>query len=306
MSSKLLDYLILAIIFAVVIHIFIRTVQSTKCYKNEHLETVNSTNSDELEYTAEDKARDDEARALYNKAYFDKHGKVNPYAYAQSQQPIPDDEPYTEYINPTASPISYGQSDEYTEYIKQRTMSQVTESPELSTISVLPSIEESSQNSCMVNGVDINNDRYIREFVFGGKYNCEPENTFNNNDIQNYQNDFFKFNEKINNSTNGGVDVVDRLNENLNEINPSFGKKMSDVYDELTGVCTERKNQCVNKNCLIPPVIDSQFRGGVYTDDNSYKKYNYRYEDDEVSNGGKFYDNIEASDDEFEPNMMWK
>ena len=250
MSGKILDYLILAIIFAVVIHIFIKSVKSTNCSKYEHLE---EETQDEQEQEQEEQEEQEEVSTVNNIV----DTIINSQEQVQQIQPV-------QQVKPTQSP-----------------------------------------DACMVNGMDINNDRYVREFVLGGKYNCTPDVQYTREDTQKYQDDFFKFNERINFSTNQDVTHVDKLNETNNDISGFFGKKMSDVYNELTGVCQEKKDKCVNKNCLIPPTIDTFLKGGSYSSEGSFKKYNYMYEDDNENNGGKFYDNIEASDDEFESSMMW-
>ena len=71
-----------------------------------------------------------------------------------------------------------------------------------------------------------------------------------------------------------------------------FVQKIADVFNDLT------QNQ-LNKSKLVPPSNDSDYLVSA-NEGKVYSKYNWRYDDDSVSNGGKFYDDIEAADDDFE------
>lgn len=172
-------------------------------------------------------------------------------------------------------------------------------------------------SKCPVQEMEYENDRYIREFVLGGKFNCganseEPHN-FSRQEINDYQNEVFGFNDNVNKSSSAGVDVVDKLNEMYtagnNELVGNTGKKISEVFDRLTQNEVDKRKKCVNPDCLIPPQIETEYRTGNYLGNANvgkvYTKYNWRYEDDNVNTGGKFYDDIEASDSEFEPHLVW-
>lgn len=172
-------------------------------------------------------------------------------------------------------------------------------------------------SKCPIQEMDFENDRYIKDFVLGGKFNCgatseEPHN-FTRQEISEYQNKVFGFNDNVNKSSSAGVDVVDKLNEiytdGNNELVGNTGKKISEVFDRLTQTEVDKRKKCVNPDCLIPPQIETEYKTGSYLGNANvgkvYTKYNWRYEDDNVNTGGKFYDEIEASDSEFEPYLVW-
>ncbi len=134
---------------------------------------------------------------------------------------------------------------------------------------------EHKPTGCPVNDMDKETDTYIRKSVLHGSFNCdgcndyETPNEFSNEQILNYQNDFFGFNDKINYGSSEGLDPTDKLNEMQTSGN-----------NELTDMEGKRMN------------ANSGNRGS-----------NWRYEYDDVNNGGKFYGNIEASDSSFESNL---
>lgn len=136
---------------------------------------------------------------------------------------------------------------------------------------------------------------------------------FTRDEILEYQNDMFKFNEQINNSSST-IDVVDKLNElytsgNSEMAGPEFkGKTISEVYDGLTQGILDRKKKCVNVNCLIPPLTDKLTGADSYlmvSDKGKYFRHGLMYEDDNVQNGSIFYNNVVASDSQFEEHMVY-
>lgn len=178
-------------------------------------------------------------------------------------------------------------------------------------------VELKANGKCPIQETDYENDRYIKEFVLGGKFNCgtkaEEPKSFSRQEIKDYQDEVFGFNNNVNKSSSEGVDVVDKLNEiytsRNNELDGNTGKKISEVFDRLTQNAIDRKKQCANPDCIIPPELDNQYRNGFYTENanmgKTYTRYNLRYETDDVNNGGKFYNDVEASDSEFESNLAW-
>jgi hypothetical protein len=170
--------------------------------------------------------------------------------------------------------------------------------------------------SCPVAKMNDETDRYIRDIVLGGKFLCKgkPQDTKKHTDseIDEYQNEFYEFKNKINNSSSEGLDMVDKLNEIFssgnNELTHHNGKRISDVYNELTK--SNSNNGCGEEKCILPPEIDRNLRTGFYTADSGmgkyYSNYNWKYENDNVNNGGKFYGNIEANDSNFDPQLLYK
>lgn len=305
MSGSTLDYIILAIIFTIVIYLFIKTIKSTECVRNEYMDNLLNSTIIETPYLEQSDAE------LNKSLTSDSLSKESPSL--MSNLSVPDVQ--TTYSLPlqeqSVQSVQSVQSEDPSFFIKLPSETQKPDNklpffPALASEYVQETVE-TKKNVCMLDDIDITNDRYIREFVLGGKYTCFEKTDLKPEQVQDYQDNFFKFNENINYNSNAGVNTVDKLNELNNTINGYYGMKMSDVYNELTGTCVAKKSSCVNENCLIPPKLDAQFKGGYYVDETPagkyMTKYNFRYEDDDVINGGKFYDNIEASDDDFESNM---
>jgi len=180
---------------------------------------------------------------------------------------------------------------------------------------IVPKHDVSSRTmACPVNKMNDDFDKYVKEIALSGKFLCEePSKKATDKQIQQYQDDFFGFNNKINNSSSMGIDVVDKINEGFSgDINSSRfdGMNISDVFKKLTN------NDAVNTNCnremvtdnLIEPQVDNLLKTAFYSDDSAkfYKNYNWRYQNDNVNNGGKFYNDIEASDSDAGHNMIYK
>lgn len=134
----------------------------------------------------------------------------------------------------------------------------------------------------------------------------EKSNKFTKQEILDYQDSMFEFNENINRSSSS-VDMVDKINQlytqGNNEMAGLQGKKISEIYDGLTQGILDRKKQCINPNCLLPPIVDNLSKIESYimsTDKGKYFRHGLMYEDDSVQTGAKFYNDIEASDSEFE------
>lgn len=167
-----------------------------------------------------------------------------------------------------------------------------------------------SKKKCPVDEMESEMDMYMREVILRNRGNCGSE-VFTNDEILDYQNNFFSFDNKINHSSSNEVDMVDKLNEiytsNNNEITNHGGKKISDIFNELTQNKLNKQKSCTGGKCLVPPHSDAQHHSSAYKhkshNGNSFSKYHWKYEDDGVNNGGKFYDDIEGSDSDFEHNM---
>lgn len=257
MSSNILDYIILAVIFVVIINIFMRTFGNNQCpnipnsSKNEFMGQLDNSSNDTS--IIKDKNEED----LFSQMAKEKRL-------------------YDEKLN-----------DEEREKQKD------------------------SIGGCPVVKMNNETDRYIRDIILGGKFLCKdkPEET-TNDEIDDFQNDFFGFSDKINYSSNESLDMVDKLNEifssgDTNLVNYN-GKNISDIYNDLTK--NDVIDNCVTNKCILPPDVDRDMHVGSYIEDSgqTYSNYNWKYADDTVNNGGKFYENIEGYDKDFEYELIYK
>jgi hypothetical protein len=247
--NSVVDYIILAIIFLIIIHIFMRTFSGSCTHSKEGMESN-----------------------------------------VQSETPI---------LN--KSEQHYNVQDNFDLFADMQ--------KEEKTIEVKPVVSKVDINNlCPINKMNDETDRYIKEIVLGGKFLCDKQPEQIVKDIDEYQNEFLSFGDVVNRSSDEKVDTVDKINElytsQNNEMSNLKGKRIADVFNDLT------QNKCGETDkCLIKPIIDRQIRMGYYLEDSGagkyYTNYNWKYENDNVNNGGKFYDNIEASDSNFQPALAW-
>lgn len=246
-----IDYIILAIIFLIIIHIFMRTFSNTCSQSKEGMDS----NIQSQNVSVKDQQKDDQPQ-----------NDVDLFADLSS-------EPTVIEKKPTVAKVDIN-------------------------------------NLCPNDKRGDETDRYIRDIVLGGKFLCDNQPPQIVQSVDDYQNEFLSFGDTINRSSGETVDMVDKINElytsQNNEMSNLKGKRIADVFNELT----QNKNKCgENGNCLIKPIIDRHVRSGFYMGDSGagkyYSNYNWKYENDNVNNGGKFYDNIEASDSNFQPALAW-
>lgn len=145
-----------------------------------------------------------------------------------------------------------------------------------------------------------------QEFAQVPQNNKEKVQNFTEKEIESYHDSMLDFNETVN-KTSSSVDMVDRLNElytaSNNEMAGLKGKTIGQIYDGLTQNILDRKKKCVYEKCLIPPVTDKITKSESYiieTNNGKYYRHGLRYEDDDVMSGGKFYEDVEGSDSEYE------
>lgn len=245
-NSNLLDYIILALVFAVVIHIFMQTFG--KCNKNEGMNAPMSS--------------------IYK--------GERPYSYG----------------NPSANLFDNLSVDSRQESFQSQ-----------ESLPVKAEIFSSSPGS---------QKNYIQQFVMNAGKVCNNEQSHNSEDLQSYQNNFFSFPEQINKSTREGITEVDRINAmqtaRNNELNRCTGEKISDIYDNLVKSDCEQIKQCKNPGCVIQPQIDEISQSTMYqkqnANGNTFARYDVMFETDNVNNGGKFYNDIEAFDSMSEHNLI--
>lgn len=275
-SSEILDYIILALIFAIVINVFIQ-IFNNSC-KNNSRETM-----------------------------------ITPSATSATQ---PSCNVLRDVVRPMDT-LSMGAPLSMLDDSKNRDQQQVMASAScnnsIDAVNKLVQIKEEAKGKCPLDGTPFADDRYIKEFVLAGMYNCRPNeehptDEYNKQQLKNYQNTVFSFPDQLNKSSSDRVDMVDKINEmyvtgNNELVGCSSGKPgqtIASIFDGLTQSTLDQRKNCLNPNCLIPPQIDLQSKSAVYTGTTPIGTidtgYDWRYEFDGVNNGGKFYNDIEASD----------
>lgn len=169
-----------------------------------------------------------------------------------------------------------------------------------------------SKRRCPVDDMEDEMNRYMKDVILRNRMTCTDNAQFSNDEVLDYQNKFFGFNDKVNHSSSNEVDMVDKLNEiytsDNNEMTHYEGKKISDIFNNLTQNNLNKQKSCPGGNCLVPPHVEAQHHDSSYKskshDGHSFSKFHWKYETDSVNNGGKFYDDIEGSDSEFEGNLV--
>ena len=295
MTYNLLDYIILTLVFAVMIGILLQLFGNNSC-DNEYMTTQlnNKQSSNDLQGVS--------------------NAQVQSAPYTQVQSA-----PYTQELNNNANSLfdvmqKSSRSKQQEELINKSNQEESNKSNQEES----KSNQEEKNSSCPVDTMDQSMDqqaqRYIKEVVMGGRFqNLEDYEEYKSDDIQTYQNDFFGFQNKVNkNSSAEMVDPVDKMNElkvsNGSELNNLKDKPISEVFNGL--MQNTYYNSRSNEDVIQSPVDKIQ-QVGMYVDDNStgksYKKYDWQYKSDSenVNNGGKFYDNIEASDSEYDNKQLW-
>jgi hypothetical protein len=181
-------------------------------------------------------------------------------------------------------------------------------------ISTVSNISVSSTISNDINGIDANIYQYVEDLVTMKKF-TSPEkcNTLSKSEGEEYRENFWGLQDKLNKNTSGGVDMVDRINElyltDNNELINERGGKISDIYDKLLDTKPVRPEPSFKTcgrslmNCADTSVMNkisgadnlmlkSGANGKVHT------RYDARYEIDGVNNGGVFYNDLEGDDSE--------
>lgn len=258
MDSNLLDYIILALVFAVVIHIFIQTFG--KCAKTEGMNAPMSSI-----YTPE-----------------------RPYSYGNATSKLFDNASVEESRDSNNSGNAGSEQS-------------ADPSQPLQSTQLMPNSMGSQTN-------------YIKQFVDSAGRACVDKTAQNvsQESFLDYQNNFFGFAEQVNKSTREGLTEVDRVvalqTSRNNELNRCTGQKISDIYDNLVKSDCDEIKACKNPGCVIAPQIDPMTQSTLYSKQNmggsSFTRYDVQFETDNVNNGGKFYDNIEAFDSMSDSNLM--
>lgn len=141
---------------------------------------------------------------------------------------------------------------------------------------------------------------YIREDLLASARACQPKRHFTKEEIEQGNNDFFSFRNKVWQTADGGDDLVDRINymylsgsEDIARNNK--GMKIKDLFDGLL-----KQENLYDKDCVrvpdIPGVTEvgqnkkSGYNGEYYTKDD------WVYTNEKTINGGAFYNGVYAAD----------
>jgi len=190
--------------------------------------------------------------------------------------------------------------------------------------------EDNYKANCPVPSGTENTKRYLRDYVLNGRKYCDclpvekdhEEST--RKEVDNYREKQLEFRDQINGTSMKTDDVVDQMAMiNLKGGFNANGQMISDVYDQMTSNTRGQRvgkldgpgfvsgtstgsNQCVRSPMLNTsgPIIEANYisevpktgmMGGKY-----YQNYESMYDQDGVSNGNKFYDQIYANDQMFD------
>jgi hypothetical protein len=163
----------------------------------------------------------------------------------------------------------------------------------------------SDYQNCNFNEMEDMNHRLIRDIVIGKKYQQEEkQQEFTRKDIDNYFLQYQDFNDKINYSSQNKEDVVEKIAEERTKNAELFNKQnktISKIFDGMTQDQLDNIKKCKYQECILPSQYDNLTQSKYYLDKNInnfvFSDYETRYETDNVNNGGKYYDDIEAHDE---------
>jgi hypothetical protein len=144
-------------------------------------------------------------------------------------------------------------------------------------------------------------DATIKEYAKYGRLEQGDEAIlkYSNEEINDYRQNFLDFRSKTEN-TSGGIDMVDKMNIMQAEsggadISKNYkGRRISDVYDDLTKNLKGEATSVINPE-FDPLTMTNNYKSHGHNGD-SLRKYHFRYYQDKVENGGKFYGDIEGYD----------
>jgi len=144
---------------------------------------------------------------------------------------------------------------------------------------------------CSIDRTDREVAKYVKDLAYNGKFLCDDDIKSNKHyskaDINQYRSDFLNFRSTTLRNTHQ-EDAVDKINEIRVETDAEHqnqGKTVAEVFNKL------------NQDIVIDrelPTTNVYRRSGHKSD--YYADYSWMYDTDQVNNGGKFYDDIEADD----------
>jgi hypothetical protein len=186
---------------------------------------------------------------------------------------------------------------------------------------ILPIEKEAKRNIfdakqyCDLNEMEDMDHRLIRDVVVGRKYQQgDKQHEFSKDEVDNYFLQQQDFDDKVNFSSRNTCDPVAKLAQDRThntELVNKQGLTIGDVFDGLTRDQVQQYKKCKNPGCVIPAQYDDITQRQYYFDRNdspgaTYSNYTTRYETDGVNNGGKFYEDIEAHDQNLLNKLAYK
>lgn len=294
-NIKILDFILLVVIFAIVIHIVVQYFGNGGCGCNKNAQTNENMNTMSIPTVPAPLMNSNSGVPMSN----------NNVAQAATHNPFQNQLPQrlqgTQSFNGSRPSCKVQQMDD-----DINVFNKFKHAPRKSSVKFIdnaPNTVTSHGSGCPVNDMDSQVDQYIRKSVLHGAVNQNDayNNDFSNESILEYQNDFFGFNDKVNFGSNEGIDPVDKINEMMmdkgNEMFTSQNKRISDVYAELT----EKKFNSESKP-HYPAQNMSTYHGINFNNNDS--DTTTQFDDESVNNGGKFYGNIEANNSDYDGNML--
>ena len=156
------------------------------------------------------------------------------------------------------------------------------ESAQESSDSIVGNDDVSSSNPREVNS-------FLDEYINYSRFtNKPPELISSKEDINAYRQSYLDFNNMIN-TTSHGFDPVDRMNENIVAKAEANGMSVSEVYDRITSSNFDTSNIDL---ITMQHVAEKKLDNGKYLDINKIQ-----YVNDNVNNGGFFFEKVEGSDE---------
>jgi hypothetical protein len=179
-----------------------------------------------------------------------------------------------------------------------------------------------NKGGCMIEQTSINMDRYIKNMLMRELPHCGSEGSLSEesnmvgegpnhpinagpnsskSEIEGYHVGQLDFYDKVNGSSKNGPDMVDKINEFTMGSGKDCGVKIKDVFDKMTTGDTARciKQSDYDRINALPMYKTNVAIGNMYSDDM------WRYKDEKVSNGGKFYGDIEPFNDSDSGHMIY-
>jgi hypothetical protein len=163
-------------------------------------------------------------------------------------------------------------------------------------------VSSETPNGCQVNKADREVGEYMRNMILDNQHYCGTKSSEENHKKpDNFAKEFFSFRDQLwqDSHQNDMTEKVVRmyLEGNTDVINKLSGKRIKDVYDDMT-----KHNSPYQRNCVRVPDYDDSTHDTYYTapgaQNRSFKKDNWIYQNEKVINGGAVDSNLYPFDPE--------
>ena len=155
--------------------------------------------------------------------------------------------------------------------------------------SIIGNVDVSSSSPREVNA-------FLDEYINYSRFTNKPSELISSKeDINAYRQSYLDFNNMIN-RTSSGFDPVDRMNENIVAKAEANGMTVSEVYDRIASSNFDTSNIDL---ITMQHVSEKKTDNGKYLDINKIQ-----YKDDNVNNGGFFFEKVEGSDERLNERYM--